>query len=542
MRLLTTRVGALLAAAVGLVIAAPASTVDGARLKSTDQATLFLSPSGSDSAACTAQAPCKSFNRAYHLAKPGQVVQLAAGDYGGQSLTYDASKRNAGSYVVFRPAQGASVKASGELSMRTDASKPFAWVEFDNIAFGDYYVAYSQHVVFRNDSTAFFFLRSVNDVKILGGQVGPNGGDSTSPTIGNYSGTAPSSYVTIDGVNFTGLTRSQTGEHIECLFVQESDHLTVRNSHFSNCDIMSIYLSAINGGQISNALIENNSIAAPTDHAKSAPYDCSGCVGFYIHADETPNLTVRYNSLAGSTHFDTSNGVAAGISSLANVGYLSSWGCASGITYQHNVWTGVKCGDTDIKAPSGFVNSGAFDLHLVRGAAAIGRGDPTAAPRTDIDGQLRPRRMAPDAGADQREPASIALGRSIGAVKLGMQRRDVIAFYGGPRRLARHRTGSTFTQIAYYRVRAGQLLVTYFNDTVVGVGTTSAYYQTPQGLGPGESSSPRILRLAWDACQHAYRARSRSANIYYQLAGGKRNGDTITMISMLKRGYKTGSC
>jgi hypothetical protein len=49
-----------------------------------------------------------------------------------------------------------------------------------------------------------------------------------------------------------------------------------------------------------------------------------------------------------------------------------------------------------------FVDENGFDLHLARGSAAIDRGDPSAYPRRDIDGQRRPGGRAPDAGADER--------------------------------------------------------------------------------------------------------------------------------------------
>src|SRR5688500_5768868 len=43
---------------------------------------LFLSPKGSDSGKCTRAAPCRSLQRAYRVARPGQIVELAGGAYG----------------------------------------------------------------------------------------------------------------------------------------------------------------------------------------------------------------------------------------------------------------------------------------------------------------------------------------------------------------------------------------------------------------------------------------------------------------------------
>ncbi len=55
-------------------------------------ASVYVSTTGSDSGSCTATAPCLSFNRAYHVASAGQVVQVAAGSYPDESLTADPSK------------------------------------------------------------------------------------------------------------------------------------------------------------------------------------------------------------------------------------------------------------------------------------------------------------------------------------------------------------------------------------------------------------------------------------------------------------------
>ena len=68
---------------------------------SAQAATLYVSPSGSDSAACTSAAPCGSFERAYSVAAAGDVVEIRAGSYGGQDI--DAAPKASGPAVVFRP-------------------------------------------------------------------------------------------------------------------------------------------------------------------------------------------------------------------------------------------------------------------------------------------------------------------------------------------------------------------------------------------------------------------------------------------------------
>jgi hypothetical protein len=221
--------------------------------------TVYVSLSGSDANACTQTAPCRSFDRAYHVAKPGQVVQVAGGDYGHQSLSYDSTKVGASSNVVFEPAPGASVTVSDELDSRPSPGQGVAHVEFDNMQIGDVYLRYSQHVVLRNISMGFFFLRSTVDVQILGGE---NYGDTygTPSTVGAASsGDPPAQNTVIDWVSFHDFnTSTAPGAHDECLFVQESVGTVVRHSIFTRCEDFDIYLNPILGGSVRGAVLDHN--------------------------------------------------------------------------------------------------------------------------------------------------------------------------------------------------------------------------------------------------------------------------------------------
>src|SRR3954453_14933307 len=83
-------------------------------------ASVFVATTGSDSAPCTQAAPCQTFNRAYRVAGPGQVVEVAAGTYGEQILERDATKTSDAD-VFFRPAAGAAV-STGELTFGRDTN------------------------------------------------------------------------------------------------------------------------------------------------------------------------------------------------------------------------------------------------------------------------------------------------------------------------------------------------------------------------------------------------------------------------------------
>src|SRR5438128_1095761 len=88
--------------AISLVVASSARPASSSQM-------LAVAPNGSDTNSCTLAAPCRSFDRAYHVAAAGAVVQVAAGSYPAQSISTDPSKDAALANVLFQPAPGASV-------------------------------------------------------------------------------------------------------------------------------------------------------------------------------------------------------------------------------------------------------------------------------------------------------------------------------------------------------------------------------------------------------------------------------------------------
>ena len=55
-------------------------------------ATRFVATDGSDSGSCQAQSPCQTFNRAYEVASPGEVVDVRGGTYPTQRIENDSGK------------------------------------------------------------------------------------------------------------------------------------------------------------------------------------------------------------------------------------------------------------------------------------------------------------------------------------------------------------------------------------------------------------------------------------------------------------------
>jgi chitodextrinase len=334
--------------------------------------------------------PCLTLDHAYRAAAPGEVVELAPGLYPGQRIDADAAKTSSDD-VVFRPAPGQSVVMTGLLDVRG------AHLEFRDLVLQDggwRTFTGADDVTFRDVVTSFFAIVSSSNVRVLGGSVGPQTDADVAQIKPECFGCPHVSHVTIDGVLFHDAVLSAGSEaHVECVQVWHTEHLTIRNSRFVNCETHDVFFAG-EGLPVEHVLFENNMGAAVR-------------AGFYSLrvAADTPgegcvDVVVRNNS--SPTPLSVECDTASGVRIVANVAPLSPSQCDSRYTYRHNVWDGAECGPTDSDAPSGFLDAAGFDLHLAANAAAIGHGDPTDFPTTDIDGDPRPLGDQPDAGADER--------------------------------------------------------------------------------------------------------------------------------------------
>jgi hypothetical protein len=356
-------------------------------------ASVFLSPSGSDSAPCSADTPCRSFERGYEAAKPGEQVELAAGTYSGQQEIQPDSSKTSEEDVIFRPAAGADV--------RVDALDVFgAHVEVRGVTIArDFYVKCgAEDVTLRRSKATLFFIRSASDVSIVDTEFGPS---DTISQIGIVAGTpecepAPSN-VTLDGVYMHDFTNDDPSVHMECLTVQSFTGMAIRRSRFHHCEDFDILFKASAPTLHSHALlIENTWFDSPWPDGTSAIQ--------FSEPDSGGSFTdvlIRNNSFAGTLTLKPEVSYR-NLQVLSNVGTRYGGGCGQA-TSGHNVWSSTSpCAATDRQAPTGYVDAAGFDFHLQAGAAAINHGHPTNHPATDQDGDARPRGNAPDSGADER--------------------------------------------------------------------------------------------------------------------------------------------
>ena len=518
---------------------------------------LMVSVSGSDSNPCTQAAPCLSFNRAYHVAQLGQTVEVAAGTYGKEEI--DPPAKSGSGVVLFTPAAGASVN-TGQVST-------FAvnHIEFNGFTANSFYISSdysgvtpSDDITLRNISTTVWFIRSSNNISIIGGNSGYSN-IADSDTIGSSgTTTVPSRNVLVDGTTVSNQQRTgpvclppNPACHPDGIFVQSVDGLTIRNSRFVNDDVLPIYFSRINNGPTStNVLVENNLI--------DAPYP-SGYYPLMIRWDGTPrdapyqNIVIRFNSLGGSMNFPTNRNwcVPGTCEVIGNTGPMGQFQCVSSVVYRYNVWQGAKCDQTDKNAGNlmfaGATNTrtpNAFDFHLLRGAPQIDAVPITVpGPPTDVNGNLRPLRAARDAGAEQWDDATLRVGVGIGAVSIGMDRDQVAAFYGAARSVRSVRLGSRAPamKVESYRFHAGTLSVAYDGDRVVGVSTTSQYYSGQQQVGVGWRGDAPPQRFSWKACPGGYLSSSGGVHTWL-IPRDHLAGRPISLVWVLGSSWDRQSC
>jgi hypothetical protein len=423
-------------AVVGTLLATGAQSSSADVAQSAAATPLFVAVNGSDGDSCTTKKPCQTINRAYHLARPGQVIQLRSGEYPEQIVLYDAAKEGAAQNVVVKPAARAKVKLT-QLTIgpdRTTRGATHLTVEgvtiLQDIAIhgcgapvdGQECPSDSggNHLTLRHLDVRGpygFFCASCDHVSLLDSRVGPisygspcNG--SRHPEVANeYDAVLGAklkrpNHLLFQNVVFENFSRCTTSDHTECLQIEPADDVIIRGSVFRRCDTIDVNIANDLAGTSRSAagyrapnkiLIENNIFAAATDFTQGPTY-------YALNIRECTNCTVRYNSWLQAPRMPTGE-ISSGNAFIGNVGPMPQWNCIkTGIRYSHNVWVGGKCGPTDKGVRRfGFTKPAALNLHLLNNSPAINAGDPRDFPPRDADGQRRPMGKAPDAGADEHQ-------------------------------------------------------------------------------------------------------------------------------------------
>jgi hypothetical protein len=362
---------------------------------------VWVSPKGNDGSCkrLVRSKPCASFDRAYRVARPGDQVEVAGGSYPAQTIRVDSSKSSSVD-VVFRPARGARVTlgCDADLSdclavegkhvtvrgMRMATFPPVAGMPRQG---GVCICRGSDDVTFVGLDAGYFYIAGDN-ARIIGGDYGPVV-DQVSKL--EYGEGRPPRNILIDRV-FVHDHRSHD-RHPECIAFYAGDKVTIRNSRFNNCETFGIFISG-DDVPIADTLIENNFFSNTGDVSMSAHIKTRS-------NGKCSNMLFRFNTFVDKNVISECPG--PNIRWESNI--FTSGGCEPQGSFDYNVSLRGKCGAHDVVVRSlGLVNQRGLNFHLRPGSPARGRGNPASVPRTDIDGQRRPRPRGsrPDAGADER--------------------------------------------------------------------------------------------------------------------------------------------
>jgi hypothetical protein len=359
---------------------------------------LFVAAGASAFNSCTQAAPCGTLDRAYALARPGQVIDVVPGSsLGGQTITGT------------KPAPRVIVRLAG-------SSIEDLRVEADNLEIQGGKVGYwearaeSDGLTMRGVDSGLFGIYGSANTSIIGGDVGPSyaPGGVTSPVFISVGVNGDPRNVVIDGVLFHDFRAGQPYQHVECMQIVAVNGLTIRNSRFQRCDIYSLFFTEWAGPNPPHDIVlENNWFDTST-----ADGQYCGCTSYAVvfagHMDYYKNIVIRYNSFKQAFVFD-GNGPRTNVHVVGNLGIGA--GCDPRTIYAYNVWQwdsrSAACNPTDRVVLGGqyqidklgYLNADAFDLRLTGTSPAIDRGDPKTYPRRDIFGTTRPVGRRPDAGA-----------------------------------------------------------------------------------------------------------------------------------------------
>jgi hypothetical protein len=319
----------------------------------------FVSPSGSDTANnCVDSAhPCKTINQAYQMAGAGETVELAAGDYGDQTINNKSGA--AGPNVVIQPAPGAAV-ALGDINW---CGADFVTLKGPITAHGlstySCYSSFATNVVI--DGVIFdwnYTYQSDGGIVWVGGNtqnwIVRNSEIKRGYNVkGFYMSSWGGYYPTNITLEYSKVHdwKSDVGIHTECVFTNKVQGLTLRGNQFYNC-------VSTGDGLIGNAgtdtlpprdfLFENNvfemswnGIATPGQSVSGHGVSVDGAAD-YLYGHNV----FRYNLF--ETGMFTGSGSpppGATVEFYGNIGEPPP--CSQVTTSANNIWRTRTCGPTD---------------------------------------------------------------------------------------------------------------------------------------------------------------------------------------------------
>jgi hypothetical protein len=197
-------------------------------------ATLYVATGGSDDDACTRAEPCRSFDRAYDRAAPGDRVEVAGGTYrGSENVTGDKGSLVP---VVIAPAAGASVTVTGGVDVVAD------YVTVRRMRANGFGIGSrnptnpATGVRLENVKGRIVFVQNTRNLVVTGSEFGPNR-DKETAIVGAW----PVSFDVTFANNYFHDTRPTSNTvHVECIEANNVQGLNILENRFERCGYFGI--------------------------------------------------------------------------------------------------------------------------------------------------------------------------------------------------------------------------------------------------------------------------------------------------------------
>ncbi len=254
-------------------------------------AAFLLLSTGTQAVTRPAVQPGQSWDAACEAAAPGDVIPVAAGNHPSQSIscnkaspgvTFQATDRvvvgNAGASENCLSVGGSYITVTGVETSYYGADRQCGVAAARG----------SRHLTLRDVDAGHFWI-AADDVSLIGGDYGP-----TLDKVSKFSERTCSATnfscmpkrPLIDGAYIHDHRRGT--QHMECLAFYGGTDAVIRNTHFHNCSVFHIFISASQAVDFSNILIEGNRFSC-------AEQAVSNAVKFSNHGFRYSNAIMRNN-------------------------------------------------------------------------------------------------------------------------------------------------------------------------------------------------------------------------------------------------------